>query len=506
MQRLRGIAGICSLGLAMAGALAGTPPNGMPAFGEVLRSDGGGLKALMFPRSVTGVPHGQLPLRMAAPHWEVAQGLMLSRWTESAIHRAILQGRSDILSQLLARSGTCNLRHPSGWSPLQLALHCGNQEALRILISHGADPRERGPGGETSLGLALALNSTPVELEILLKAGANPNLPGPGGRPAISALLQVRDLERAEVILRHGGVAGPALYNATVEGDRELLRFLLQHGVKPDEGSTDALLVAAVRGGRLGLLEDILEAGNLSDQELKGRGREGQGPLHLAVAMDRIDLCRALVRKGADVNEAFVCPVTPAFLAGVRPVGFLKSHLKYDSGVTPLMAAADSGNLKMAKLLIDHGAKHSVWTSGKSFCAIGFAARRGDVKMMQLLLGVDPEHEERWIKVDLSQQRAWVYGTEGQMLLTTRVSTGKRGFRTEPGEFVITDRYRDHESNIYKGVRMPFFQRLNCSAIGFHEGYCPDQPASHGCLRIPPRSAGRFWDLTKLGDRVVITP
>ena len=286
MQTLRGIAGICALGLAMAGALAGAPPNGMPAFGEVLRSDGGGLKALMFPRPVTGVPHGQLPSRMAAPHWRVAQGLMLSRWTESEIHRAILQGRSDILSQLLVRGGSCNLRHPSGWSPLQLALHCGNREALRILIAHGADPRERGPGGETSLGLALALNSTPVELEILLKAGPNPNLPGPGGRPAISALLQVRDLERAEVILRHGGVAGPALYNAIVEGDRELLRFLLQHGVKPDEGSTDALMVAAVRGGRRGLVEDILEAGNLSDEELKGRGREGQGPLHLAVLKD----------------------------------------------------------------------------------------------------------------------------------------------------------------------------------------------------------------------------
>tara|TARA_B100000900_G_C20520718_1_gene692045 strand:- start:27 stop:1316 length:1290 start_codon:yes stop_codon:yes gene_type:complete len=429
----------------------------MPAFGEVLRSEGGGLKALMFPRLVTGVPHGQLPSRMAAPHWEVAQGLMLSRWTESAIHRAILQGQSDILSQLLVGGENCNLRHPSGWSPLQLALHCGNQEALRILIAHGADPRERGPGGETALGLALALDSTPVELEMLLKAGANPNLLGPGGRPAISALLQVRDLERAEVILRHGGVAGPALYNAIVEGDRELLRFLLLHRVKPDGGSTDSLLVAAVRGGRRGLLEDILEAGYLSDKELKPLGREGQGPLHLAVAMNRIDLCRALVRKGADVNEAFVCPVTPAFLAWVRPVGFLKSHLKYDSGVTALMAAADSGNLEMAKLLVDHGATRSVRSSGKSFSAIGFAARRGDVKMMQLLLGVDPEHEERWIKVDLSEQRAWVYGIEGQMLLTTRVSTGKKGFRTEPGEFVITDRHRDHESNIYQGVRMPFF-------------------------------------------------
>ena len=170
------------------------------------------------------------------------------------------------------------------------------------------------------------------------------------------------------------------------------------------------------------------------------------------------------------------------------------------------MAAADCGNLEMARLLIEHGAKRSVSTRGKLFSLMGFAARRGDVKMMQLLLGVDPEHEERWIKVDLSEQRAWVYGREDRLLLTTRISSGKKGFRTEPGQFVITDRDRHHVSNIYEDVRMPYFQRLSCSAIGFHEGYCPDQPASHGCLRMPSKTAADFWAITKLGDRVVISP
>jgi lipoprotein-anchoring transpeptidase ErfK/SrfK len=154
---------------------------------------------------------------------------------------------------------------------------------------------------------------------------------------------------------------------------------------------------------------------------------------------------------------------------------------------------------------MDHGARRFIWTRRKSYYPIGFAARRGDVKMMQLLLGVDPEQEERWIKVDLSEQRAWVYDGQGKELLTTSVSTGKKGFQTEPGEFVITNRNRHHVSNIY-GVRMPYFQRLNCSAIGFHEGYCPGYPASHGCLRVPRGKASELWETTKVGDRVVIVP
>ena len=424
---------------------------------------------------------------------------------ETEVHRAILRGHPDVLEKLLSEGNSSDAIHPSGWNPVQLALQRRNQQVLKVLLSHGADPRDKGAGALTSLGLALILESSPAELELLIKAGADPNHIGPGGRPVLHALLQAGDLERAGVFLRQGAEAGPALYNALVDGDRGLFRFLLEQGCKPEKDSEDPVLVAAVREGESGVVRDLLESGVLQARDLGRRGREGQSALHLAVAMNRLDLCRVLLEGGADPNVPFARPASAEFLARVRPVGFLKSHLKHDSRVTPLMAAADCGNLELAKLLMDHGARRFVWTSRKSYYPIGFAARREDVKMMQLLLGVDPEQEERWVKVDLSEQRAWVYDGEGKELLTTRVSTGKKGFQTEPGEFVITNRNRHHVSNIY-GVRMPYFQRLSCSAIGFHEGYCPDHPASHGCLRVPRGKASELWDTTKLGDRVVIVP
>ena len=428
------------------------------------------------------------------------------RQSESALHAAILEGRGEIIPKLLAAGGSPTERHGSGWNPLQLALQRGDLGTMKTLLEHGADSRAKGAGNRTSLDLALALESSPAALELLCQGGADPNQVGSDGRTVINVLLGSRDLERAGVLLRHGGKAGAALYNAVVEGDRELLRFLLAQGVKPERGSRDPVLVAAIREGRAGLVEDLLQSGVLQVRDLAGRGREGQSALHLAVAMNRLDLCRLLLEAGADPNASFARPATAGFLARVRPVGYLKTHLKYDSRVTPLMAAADCGNLELARILMEHGARRFIWTSRKSYYPIGFAARRNDVKMMQLLLGVDPENEERWLKVDLSEQKAWVYDKDNRELFSTRVSTGRKGYRTEVGEFVITNKNRHHVSNIYKGIRMPYFQRLSCSAVGFHEGYCPDYPASHGCLRVPRGNASELWKITKPGDRVVIVP
>jgi lipoprotein-anchoring transpeptidase ErfK/SrfK len=106
--------------------------------------------------------------------------------------------------------------------------------------------------------------------------------------------------------------------------------------------------------------------------------------------------------------------------------------------------------------------------------------------------------------VDLSEQMAWVYDESGQTLFSTSLSSGKEGYRTRTGEFVITNRNRHHVSNIYKGAIMPYFQRLSCGDFGFHQGVVPGYPASHGCLRVPAGKAYGLWDCTQVGDKVVI--
>ncbi|MGE9266646.1 MAG: L,D-transpeptidase family protein, partial [Verrucomicrobiales bacterium] len=214
-----------------------------------------------------------------------------------------------------------------------------------------------------------------------------------------------------------------------------------------------------------------------------------------------------LLARGAEVDAPFRRPVREEFLNRIETQGVAKWALLKTSRVTPLMMAVDRGDTDMVRTLLARGASRKITTRfGRNrMWPLSFATRRADVEMMQLLLGKEPSLTDRWIKVDLSEQRAWVYESGGKMLYTTRISSGKKGYRTPTGEFVITNKYRDWTSTIYDS-HMPWFQRLSSSDFGFHEGYVPGYPASHGCMRVPRGAAYKLYKLTRLGDFVKIVP
>ena len=107
--------------------------------------------------------------------------------------------------------------------------------------------------------------------------------------------------------------------------------------------------------------------------------------------------------------------------------------------------------------------------------------------------------------LSLSDQHISVYNSSG-LVTRSKVSTGMPGHRTPMGIFTIIGRERYHTSNIYNGAPMPFMQRLTWSGVAMHLGVVPGYPASHGCIRLPSGSAERLWGLTKIGERVVISP
>jgi L,D-transpeptidase-like protein len=107
--------------------------------------------------------------------------------------------------------------------------------------------------------------------------------------------------------------------------------------------------------------------------------------------------------------------------------------------------------------------------------------------------------------LSLSDQHISVYNSTG-LVTRSKVSTGMPGHRTPMGIYTILGRERYHSSNIYSGAPMPFMQRITWSGVAMHLGVVPGYPASHGCIRLPAGSAERLWGLTKIGERVVISP
>ena len=320
-------------------------------------------------------------------------------------------------------------------------------------------------------------------------------------------LLEIAALARdhafVKLLLDYGFSAGSALYRASARGDYDIVSLLLAAGVSPRctrFPTKDTPFSTAIRNHHDRLAELLVQYGADPNLSLP----EGQSAFHLAVATGCHATVKQLLASGTNPNAPFALPVSQSFIRQVRP-GMMRWILKDDRNVTPLMVAADSGNIPTARCLLKAGAKMNAWTRSTVMWPLSFATSRHDVKMVRLFLGQDPYREERVIEVRLSEQRAHMYDDQGNEIFVTKVSTGRQGFATPTGEFVITDKYKDWTSTLYH-ASMPYFQRLSCGDFGLHAGVVPGYPASHGCIRVPAENAVKLFSLTKPGDRVRIVP
>ena len=206
---------------------------------------------------------------------------------------------------------------------------------------------------------------------------------------------------------------------------------------------------------------------------------------------------------GADPNTVLDQPSDTAFREWVGN-SFMRSYLDSTPGLNVLMLAAGLKQADTVKLLLDYGANRHACSRGKSsLIALYFAAWADSPETIQVLLGAAPSKEDVFIEVSLDEQRARYY-RNGQLILSSEISTGRDGFATRPGEYVITDKDLTHHSTLYHNASMPYFMRLSCQAFGLHEGYVTGRPASHGCIRLPGEVARRLFKEAPVGTWVSI--
>lgn len=136
------------------------------------------------------------------------------------------------------------------------------------------------------------------------------------------------------------------------------------------------------------------------------------------------------------------------------------------------------------------------------------------------------------ITIDLSQQRAFFYKDQ-KLVGVAQISTGTDENATPTGSFKITQKNKDHESNLYgdykypgggiakkdvdttrdkqppgtifDGTDMPYFMRFH-GGVGMHTGYLPGFAASHGCVRMPHYMAQKFFENVEIGTPVQVVP
>ncbi|MFC0687319.1 L,D-transpeptidase family protein [Novosphingobium clariflavum] len=108
------------------------------------------------------------------------------------------------------------------------------------------------------------------------------------------------------------------------------------------------------------------------------------------------------------------------------------------------------------------------------------------------------------ITVDLDARVLSVF-RGGYEIGATAVLLGTEDTPTPLGVFPITEKDKDHVSNIYTGAPMPYMQRLTNDGITLHGSEVAKGYASHGCVGMPDEFAAKLFAATRLGDKVYIT-
>ncbi|MDP0492347.1 MAG: ankyrin repeat domain-containing protein [Verrucomicrobiota bacterium JB023] len=422
--------------------------------------------------------------------------------TSSLAHVVAAAGRPELVSYLASKGANLAALNENGEKPIHVAVARATSEVIESFVREGVSLDAPDRSQNRPLHLAV-MRRDPASVRELLRLGADPNLRGAQDKRPIDYALEMREFEFASLLIEHGSSMSGLLAPALLQDDNDIVNFLLANSASPNESQNleeDCLLGIALRRGNSEAAIKLVRAG----ANPMAMTREGQTAFHVAMAQLDKPVIQEMLEHGADPDAPFSDSPTDEFLRLVASENISKWSLSNDQGFRPLMMAADSGDFELTKMLLDYGASTKVYTNKRHWYPISWAARRGDVPIMQILLGREPEEVTRWAKVDLSQQKAYVYEGEEE-IFTTPVSTGKPGHRTRTGTFVITNRHRHWNSTLY-GSSMPFFQRFSCGDFGFHEGYVPGYAASHGCIRVPRRNVRKLWNLLSLGDVVKIQP
>jgi hypothetical protein len=226
-----------------------------------------------------------------------------------------------------------------------------------------------------------------------------------------------------------------------------------------------------------------------------------QHQLEEAVFANSVQECSNALEDHADPDG--IVDLTPARLADLN----LHSHRLFhyfaeETEATPLILAASLGEDDVCATLLVHGAKlfqKSRW----GWVAAQYAARMEHPELAGRLMETDPLSAHFSILIDLSHQKVVLY-KDGAAVVTGKISTGRKGYDTPPGHYLVTDKIRMQRSTIYK-VPMPYFLRLSFSEYGIHQGVNPGRPASHGCIRIGEETVAKtVFDQTPIGTLVTI--
>jgi hypothetical protein len=111
------------------------------------------------------------------------------------------------------------------------------------------------------------------------------------------------------------------------------------------------------------------------------------------------------------------------------------------------------------------------------------------------------------VRVKVSTRAQRVYVVEGnKVLLATPCSVGTASDPTPSGSFRIYSKQatRRRQSEPDRGYPMAYWMEFK-SAYGLHWGFVKPYPCTHGCIRLPMKSAAKIFAMVSTGTPIDIS-
>jgi len=388
--------------------------------------------------------------------------------------RAVAMHHGSLIDLYLTEHLDPNARVAQGCTLLLIATLQQDWETVRRLVDAGARADMADETGFTPL-MAAAMHGNFAVFHALLECSANVDIGAHcrDGRDLLGIALDTANQKIIEAILERlpptqhwTASARRALDGALRCGNMDQVRLLLhKHAAPPTrEGKSVPLLAYAIASNDASLFSTLLAC-------------------------------------GADPNTTLPAKYDKDFLESLSSKSF-RNYIEDDKGVTVLMVAAGLGQTEYVRALLAAGADRDRATTRHKMRALYLAAETGQWRCSQILLGSGPAPDQLHIEISLASQHVALI-KDGVPVFRTVCSTGRSGYSTHAGNYVITDKDRNHWSTIYK-VEMPYFMRLSCLDFGMHEGVVRNYPASHGCIRLPSEAARKFFAEIPIGTLVTV--
>jgi ankyrin repeat protein len=336
---------------------------------------------------------------------------------------ASVNGNGPMIEMLLNAGADPNEHQPYGETPVMFAARNGNVDAIKVLIDHKADVNAKETVRGTTALMWAAEQGHPAAVRMLIEhgadVGAESNADTKGNRAYLAPTARQRAINdgiaadgsftgrrgrqpaprsaspsSATDVAAADEAAAAASFGRTKDKDGggltslvfaarqdclECARILVESGAdvnqKTHYGWTALLTATQNRHYKLGAY--LLDHG--ANPNLSNNG--GWSPLYLATDnrnieggdypvrnpdMDHLDYIKLLIGKGANVNVR-VCGTQSTEEKCVGDSTETRTNFTmqwlYEDGATPFLRAAQSGDVKLMKLLLAHGADPKITTT-----------------------------------------------------------------------------------------------------------------------------------------------